>query len=48
MDSKYKPLPIDFHPQRNEFIFDEIKFSSKFDSGNLLNVKQISHSEVKF
>lgn len=33
-------------PQSNEFKFDTITFTSKFDSGNLLNVEQISHDEV--
>lgn len=42
----YKTLPLDYHPQQNEFNFEEIKFSSKFDSGNLLKVERINPYNV--
>ncbi len=42
----YKVLPVNYHPQQNEFEFDNIKFTSNFDSGNLLNVKQLDHNTV--
>ena len=35
-------LPLNYNPQANEFIFEEdnIKFNSKFDSGNLFNAQR--------
>lgn len=45
----YSNLPINYHPQKNEFNFfeDELIFNSKFDSGNLLKVERINSIEVK-
>ena len=38
----FETLPIDYHPQANEFTFEEDKltFSSKFDSGNLFSAQR--------
>jgi len=43
-------LPINFQPQQKEYLFDEdnIKFSSKFDSGNMLKAERhLNSSTVK-
>ena len=34
------------HPQQNEFWFQNLKFNSKFDSGNLADVKEINNKYV--
>ena len=47
MEPNHKILPIDFLPSRNEFIFNEIKISSKFDSGNLLDVNRVNENTVR-
>ena len=41
-------LPLNYQPQQNEFLFEEdlIKFTSKFDSGNLQNAEKIESNEV--
>ena len=41
-EALFDTLPIDYHPQSNEFPFEEDKltFSSKFDSGNLLSAQR--------
>jgi hypothetical protein len=46
MEPNHKTLPLDYQPQQNEFNFNDIKFSSKFDSGNLLNVVQVDDNTV--
>ena len=43
----YKTVPLDLHPQKNVFHFEDISFSSKFDSGNLLKAEQYSLDTVK-
>jgi hypothetical protein len=43
----HKILPLNYQPQRNEFKFNNIKFSSNFDSGNLLNVVQVDDNNVR-
>ncbi len=45
----YSTLPLTYQPQQNEFLFeeDQIKFSSKFDSGNLQKVEKSEANEVK-
>ena len=47
--NQYNTLPINYHPQANEFIFeiDKIRFNSKFDSGNLLSAQRIKPYSVK-
>jgi hypothetical protein len=35
----YKSLPLDFHPQQNEFKFGDITITSKYDNGNLLQAE---------
>ena len=47
MEKLHKILPLNFHPQQNTFYFDEICFSSEFDSGNLQNVIKIDENTVK-
>lgn len=44
----YTTLPLHYQPQQNDFVFEEdkIKFSSKFDSGNLQNVEKTETNEV--
>jgi len=44
----YSTLPLSYQPQQTEFKFDEdeLKFSSKFDSGNLQNVERLDSNEV--
>jgi hypothetical protein len=48
--NKYKPihklLPTNFHPQQNEFIFNSITITTKFDSGNLLYAENPSPDTV--
>jgi hypothetical protein len=46
METVQKTLPINFHPQQNEFIFDSLTFNSKFDSGNLERVEKIDDDNV--
>ena len=41
--SIYNANMINNHPQQNEFVFRNLKFSSKFDSGNLANVKEVNY-----
>ncbi len=36
----------DVQPQQNEFEFGDIKFSSKFDSGNMLRVERVDFFTV--
>ncbi len=45
----YSSLPINYQPQQTEFIFeqDEIKFSSKFDSGNMQNTERVECNDVR-
>jgi hypothetical protein len=43
----HKTLPLNYQPQQNEFKFNNIRFSSKFDSGNLLNVVQVDDNTVR-
>lgn len=33
---------VRINPQQNEFVFKDLKISSKFDSGNLANAKEIN------
>ena len=49
MEPLYTILPLNYHPQQKEFFFpeDEIKFTSKFDSGNLYKVEKINENTVQ-
>jgi hypothetical protein len=46
MEPFYTTLPKDYQPQQNEFKFENITFSSKFDSGNLLSVERVDQYTV--
>jgi hypothetical protein len=46
MEPCYKTLPLNYHPQQKEFNFEGIKFTSKFDSGNIYNVDKIHDTTV--
>ena len=43
-------LPVNYNPQTKEFIFEEdnLKFSSKFDSGNLFHAQRSEPFSVIF
>jgi hypothetical protein len=46
----FAQLPIDYNPQKKEFFFpeDNLKFSSKFDSGNLYHVEKRNNESTVF
>ena len=47
MDSIFKELPIDYHPQQNVFKFDDgVIISSNYDSGNLHTVERVKENLV--
>lgn len=50
MEPVFNILPLDFSPQQNEFFFEEenLKFTSKFDSGNMLKVEKRIKDSVYF
>jgi len=42
MEPIFSILPLNFQPQQKEFFFedDNLRFSSKFDSGNMLKAER--------
>jgi hypothetical protein len=42
MEPIFSILPLNFQPQQKEFFFEEdnLRFSSKFDSGNMLKAER--------
>lgn len=48
MEPIYNVLPFNYQPQQKEFFFEEenLKFSSKFDSGNMLKVERSGNNSV--
>ena len=48
MEPLHNILPLNYQPQQKEFFFekDNLKFSSKFDSGNMLKADKINENIV--
>jgi hypothetical protein len=50
MEPIFSILPLNFQPQQKEFFFeqDNLRFSSKFDSGNMLKAERELSSPTVF
>ncbi len=50
MEPIFSILPLNFQPQQKEFFFEEdnLKFSSKFDSGNMLKAERQLNNPTVF
>jgi len=50
MEPIFNVLTLNFQPQQKEFFFeqDNLRFSSKFDSGNMLKAERDSSKPIVF